>query len=201
MPDPIPQQTMSLPIDRLDAHPANSNVMPKALLDKLASEIQRTGFYPPIIARPIGERYQILDGHHRTLVLKQLGHESVNCVIWQADDEQALLLLATLNRMRGEDDPRKRAALLAKLRQSMDIRELAQRLPEDRQRVQKMLAIHAVPPSPKAPMPMDQMPVSLHFFLLPHERKAIEHKLREHGGTRESALLQLLGIHVEQINE
>lgn len=201
MPETSPEQACDLPIDRLDAHPANSNVMPKALLDKLASEIKRTGFYPPIIVRPIGERYQILDGHHRVLVLTQLGHKSVNCVAWQVDDQQALLLLATLNRMRGEDDPRKRAALLTKLRQSMGINELAERLPEDRQRVQKMLALHAAPPSPKPPTSISQMPVSLHFFVLPHERRAVEQKLREHGGTRESALLELLGIKSEQLNE
>lgn len=195
-----PAQTRHLPIDQLDAHPANSNVMPKALLDKLANEIKRTGFYPPIIVRPVGDRYQILDGHHRTLVLKELDYDAVNSVIWQADDEQALLLLATLNRMRGEDDPRKRAALLAKLRESMDITELAERLPEDRQRVQKMLAIHAAPPSPKVPTPLDQMPVSLHFFLRPHERQAVERRLREHGGSREEALLNLLEIHLEPSN-
>lgn len=189
-----PQTTMTLPIDRLDAHPANSNVMPKALLDKLAAEIERTGFYPPIIVRPIGDRYQILDGHHRALVLKQLGQATADTVVWKADDEQALLLLATLNRMRGEDDPRKRAALLTKLRESMDVKELAKRLPEDGQRVRKMLALHAAPPSPKQAQSMDQMPVCLHFFLLPAQRKAVEQKLREIGGTREQALLTTLGI-------
>lgn len=189
-----PQQTLTLPIDRLDAHPANSNVMPKALLDKLANEIERTGFYPPIIVRPIGERYQILDGHHRILVLKQLGHLNANVVVWQADDEQSLLLLATLNRMRGEDDPRKRAALFAKLRESIEVSELAQRLPEDGVRIKKMLALNAAPPSPLAPRPMDQMPVCLNFFVLPQERKAIDRKLAEHGGTREAALLELLDL-------
>lgn len=194
MSDSNPQQTLRLPIDRLEAHPANSNVMPKALLDKLASEIQRTGFYPPIIVRPIGERYQILDGHHRVIVLKQLGYTDVDVVVWQADDEQALLLLATLNRMRGEDDPRKRAALLAKLRESIAVSDLAQRLPEDSARIKKMIALHAAPPSPKALKPVDQMPVCLHFFLLPAQRKAVEQKLSTQGGTRESALLALLNL-------
>ena len=201
MSSPSPQETRTLPIDRLDAHPANSNVMPKALLDKLAGEIQRTGFYPPVIVRPIGPRYQILDGHHRVVVLKQLGRTEVHAVIWQADDQQALLLLATLNRMRGEDDPRKRAALLSKLRESMDIKELAQRLPENGERVRKMLAIHAAPPSPKAPAPLDQMPVYMSFLLLPDQRRAVEQKLREHSGSREAALLRLLGIDGELMDE
>eukprot|EP00752_Nemacystus_decipiens_P014099 g12535.t1 len=159
----LPEPTRTLPLDRLDAHPANSNVMPKALLGKLVSEIDRTGFYPPIIVRPIGERYQILDGHHRVIALKQLGLASVNAVVWRVDDQQALLLLATLNRMRGDDDPRKRAALLTKLRESMGVKEIAQRLPEDSGRVRKLLAIHAAPPSPKAPAPVDQMPAAGYF--------------------------------------
>ena len=184
----------SIPIDLLDAHPANSNVMPKALIDKLADEIDRTGLYPPVIVRPVGDRYQILDGHHRVMVLKRLKHDTIQAVVWQADDQQALLFLATLNRMQGDDDPCKRAALLAKLRCSMDVSELAKRLPEDSQRVRNLLAIHAAPPSPKAPKPIDQMPVCLQFFLLPAQRTAVEQKLREHGGVREQALIALLGL-------
>lgn len=192
MPDNSSSQ--ALPIDRLDPHPLNSNVMPKVLLDKLASAIERTGLYPPIIVRPIGERYQILDGHHRIQVLKQLGHAQVNAVVWPVDEEQALVMLASLNRMRGEDDPRKRAALLSKLRQTISVPELAKQLPEDAARVKKMLALNSAPPSPKSASPLDQMPVCVHFFVLPAQRQAIEQRLREHGGTRESALLALLNL-------
>jgi len=194
MPSPTTQASRTIPIDLLDAHPANSNVMPKALLDKLAEEIQRTGLYPPVIVRAVGERYQILDGHHRVRVLKRLGHDAAQAVVWRADDQQALLLLATLNRMRGDDDPRKRAALLTQLRQSMAVKEMARRLPEDSKRVRNLLAIHAAPPSPMAPKPIDQMPVCVHFFLLPDQRRAVEQKLRAHGGGREQALLTLLGL-------
>jgi ParB/RepB/Spo0J family partition protein len=184
----------TLPIDRLDPHPLNSNVMPKALLDKLIGEIKRTGLYPPIIARPIGERYQILDGHHRIQALKQLGHTEVHANVWAVDDEQAMLLLASLNRMRGEDDPHKRAALLGRLSQSMDVKQLAQRVPEDIGRVKRLLEINAAPPSPKPPTAVDELPVCLTFFVLPNQRKAIEQRLAEHGLSRESALLALLNI-------
>ncbi|MFN3166028.1 MAG: ParB/RepB/Spo0J family partition protein [Phycisphaeraceae bacterium] len=183
-----------LPIALLDAHPDNSNVMPGALLDKLARQIGETGRYPPVIVRPVGDRYQILDGHHRVLVLRRLGHDSAQCVVWPVDDEQALLLLATLNRLAGDDDPRKRAALVAKLGRSMDTKRLADRLPEDAERVRKLLSIHAAPPSPVKPRPIDGMPVCLHFFLLPDQRRAVERVLREQGGPREQALLELLGL-------
>lgn len=194
MPDLSQQESKQLPIEQLDPHPLNSNVMPKALLDKLANEVQRTGLYPPIIIRPVGGRYQILDGHHRVQVLKQLGYVMANVVIWPVDDEQALLMLASLNRLQGDDDPRKRAALLAKLRASMPISELAQRLPEDVARVKKLLELNAAPPSPQSPQALHQMPVCLNFFVLPAQRSMIERKLAEHGGSRESALLALLNL-------
>lgn len=168
--------------------------MPQPLIDKLAGEIGRTGLYPPVIVRSVGERYQILDGHHRVAVLRRLGHREVQAVVWRVDDEQALLLLATLNRLSGSDDARKRACLLAELHNTLDSRELAKRLPEDRDKVRKLLELNAARPSPRVPASLDRMPVSLHFFLLPAERSAIERLLRDHGGTRESALLQLLGI-------
>lgn len=186
--------SLELPIEQLDAHPDNSNVMPKALLDKLAEQIGQTGRYPPVIVRPVGQRYQILDGHHRVEVLRQLGRDRVQCVSWAVDDEQALLLLATLNRLAGDDDPRRRAALLAKLATSIGVKELARRLPEDAERVRKLLSLHAAPPSPAAPRPIEQLPVCLHFFVLPEQRRAIEGVLAAYGGTRESALMRLLGV-------
>jgi ParB/RepB/Spo0J family partition protein len=196
MPETTCETTKSflLPIDRLDPHPLNSNVMPKALMDKLARSIERTGLYPPVIVRPVGERYQILDGHHRVQVLKRLKRAEVQAVIWPVDEEQAMVMLASLNRMRGEDDPRKRADLVATLSRTMNESDLAKRLPEDVGRVKKLLALHRAPPPPTKAVPIDAMPVSLHFFLLPAQRRAIERRLAEHGGPREAALLALLGI-------
>jgi hypothetical protein len=127
-------------------------------------------------------------------VLQQLGHTAAQCVVWHVDDEQALLLLATLNRLAGDDDPRKRAALITKLNRTIDVKRLAGRLPEDAERVRKLLSIHAATPSPIKPKAIQGMPVCLHFFLPPDERRAVERILREHGGTRERALLDLLGL-------
>lgn len=195
-----PSQTL-IPIDHLEAHPANSNVMPKALVDKLANEIKRTGLYPPIIVRPVGERYQVLDGHHRVSVLRELGHDRVQAVVWDVNDEQALLLLATLNRLSGSDDPRRRASLVVELSRTIETSELVKRLPENAEKVRQLIKLHAAPPSPKMPDPIEEMPVAVHFFLLPSQRRAVETRLREHGGPRETALLSLLGILEENPDE
>jgi len=222
-------------LDRLRPHPQNSNVMPEALLKKLADHLETTDRYPPIIVRvhppefsesledlgPEASRqkggtaagdepsYQIIDGHHRVEALRRIGRATARCVVWDVDDAEALLLLATLNRLQGQDDPRKRAALVGRLQEHLDIKALAARLPEDGDRLRKLMRMNEGMPTPRAPQAMGEMPVAVHFFVLPAERRAIERRLREagadrnisdgdghpgSGGSRERALLSLLGI-------
>src|SRR5688500_8882295 len=125
---------IEIELTQLRAHPLNSNVMPDDLLDKLAAQIQPTGMYPALIVRPSRvarpesrvedghrtqdagrETFQVLDGHHRWKALARLGHLTARCEVWDVDDAAALMFLATLNRLRGEDDPRRRASLLDQL--------------------------------------------------------------------------------------
>src|SRR5213594_4096924 len=105
-------------LDDLLPHPLNSNVMPPDLQAKLRAHIKRTGRYPFLVVRPHPEvpgKYQVLDGHHRVAVLRDLGHTEARCDVWQVDDREAKLLLATLNRLQGQDAPARRAQLLHEL--------------------------------------------------------------------------------------
>ena len=132
-----------IPLDRLLPHPANPNVMDEARLEKLAANIQRQDDYPPPIVRPHAEKdgyYQLLDGHQRIEVLKRLGYEDARCYVWPCDDEMALVLLATLNRLEGQDDPTKRAELLQQLSNMASFDELGALLPEDAGDVGRSLA-------------------------------------------------------------
>lgn len=194
----------TIELDHLHAHPANSNVMPERLVGKLADHIARSGRYPPLIVRPIdadtgpqpdkptAPAYQILDGHHRALALRRLGRTRADCVVWRADDREALVLLATLNRLQGQDDPRKRAALVGSLAEKHDLPALAQLLPERQDQLKKLLEINNRPPRPRAPQPLEEMPVAIHFFLLPADKRRLDQVLRALGGTREEALMRLL---------
>ena len=60
--------------DQLIAHPGNANVMSAELLEKLKGHIARSGRYPALIVRSLGNsqrfpdeqaKLQVLDGHHR----------------------------------------------------------------------------------------------------------------------------------------
>ena len=186
----------TIPLVDLHAHPANSNVMPEALLAKLAAHIERTGRYPSIITRarpPEAGGYEILDGHHRVEALRRLGVDTARCDVWDVDDEGALVLLATLNRLQGRDDPKRRAALLGELSRTMDGRALAARLPEDVVKLRRTLELNERPAPPRLPRAVRDMPVAVHFFLLPGERDRLEERLAMIGGGREAALMGLVG--------
>lgn len=104
-----------LPLKKLDPHPLNSNEHNDISYHKLLENINRTGRYPALIVRKKGDRYEIIDGYWRSTALKELGYTEAKCEIWDIDDKESNLLLATLNRLRGTDDTGKRAVLLKQL--------------------------------------------------------------------------------------
>ncbi|MFI4859507.1 MAG: ParB/RepB/Spo0J family partition protein [Phycisphaerales bacterium JB063] len=184
-----------LPLDQLHAHDANSNVMPTKLLAKLAGHIERSGRYPPVIVRPHDGAYQILDGHHRVKAIQTLGYTQVQCEVWDVDDREALVLLTTLNRLEGRDDPKKRGALVDALMEGMALPALAKLLPEETGKLRALASLHAAPPPrPVRPEALKDTPVAVTFFVTAEQRKALEHRLREVGGSRERALLELTGV-------
>lgn len=170
--------------------------MPARTLEKLTAHIERTGRYPPILVRPIASdaepAYQILDGHHRVEALRRLEHDAARCIAWEVDDDEALLLMATLNRLSGDDDARQRAALVGKLNDRHDLKTLATLLPEQRDQLEKLLTLRDPPPAPRPPQPMEQMPQPVHFFLLPEQRRRLEARLKQLGDTREAALMAMV---------
>ncbi|MCC7193336.1 MAG: ParB-like nuclease domain-containing protein [Phycisphaeraceae bacterium] len=187
-----------IPIAQLRVHPANANVMPPPLFAKLAAHLERTDRYPPIIVRPLSAEegepvYQILDGHHRVKALAQLGRREARCLVWPVDEGEALLLLSTLNRLSGRDDPHKRAALLEELaqRRGVELETLTRDLPEDLHSLKALLALRQTPP-PAPPKALADFPVAVHFFLLPQQRRRLEARLRELGESREAALMSLV---------
>ena len=194
-----------IPLDQLHAHPANSNVMSAELFRKLVHHIKDSSRYPPVIVRPMPLEaatnaktqdspieYQILDGHHRVKALRQLGQATARCVIWEINDDEALLLLATLNRLQGDDDPRQRAALVTQLNQRIDVDRLGKLLPESAERLKSLMNLLKPLPTLRSPQSLESMPVAVHFFLTSDQRSRLEKRLRQLSGSREEALMQIV---------
>src|SRR5207247_9898766 len=131
-------------LDDLLPHPLNSNVMSEDPRAKLRAHIKRTGRYPFLIVRTHPDKpckYQVLDGHHRVQVLRDLGHTEARCDVWEVDDREAKLLLATLNRLQGQDLPRRRAQLLHALLGETSAGDLAGLLPESEKEIVELQAL------------------------------------------------------------
>jgi ParB family chromosome partitioning protein len=194
----------TLALDSLDPHPDNANRMPLELQAKLGAHIRATGEYPPLIVRPhpsAPDRFQILGGHHRAIVLRELGYEHARCEIWTADDDRAALLLLTLNRLHGEDDPRKRGDLLARLNARIDLNDLARLLPDTAKEIRALMDLSQSPPPLAVPPKLEDMPYAVTFFLSRAQRDQLLDRLDEVNRDRSTALVQLLALDACQTSE
>ena len=152
----------SIAIDKLVPHPNNPNRMSKANFRKLVRNIEQTGRYEPLIVRPqafsCGRHdhcqsvagtatdnqvrssvYQIINGHHRWQALKELGYKTADAVVWDIDDEQTDMLLATLNRLGGSDVLEKKLELLRRLNTSLETKKLAKLIPQSKKHIERLL--------------------------------------------------------------
>lgn len=126
------EKIVKVPLNRLLPHPDNPNHMSQPTFARLVRNIEQTGLYEPLIVRPSPNQkgyYQIINGHHRCQALRQLGHETANVIVWNVDDEQTDILLATLNRLEGRDMLDKKLALLRRTVRRAPACDLAKRLP------------------------------------------------------------------------
>jgi hypothetical protein len=130
-----------IPVELLLDHPENSNFMNLKTAQKLRRHIEQTGRYEPLTVRPylyeVG-KFQVINGHNRLRVLRALKHATACCVVWNLDDKQTRLYLATLNRLSGRDVPERRAVLLENLFQSFNKEELTALLPDDRKQIEQL---------------------------------------------------------------
>jgi len=174
-----------IPLEALEPHPENANRMTERLFEKLKGHLERTGRYEPLVVRPLGEaRYQILNGHHRVRALAALGHTHARCDVWEVDDAEARLLLATLNRLEGKDDPSARALLLAHLAEGRSVEELSRLLPEPPDAVERLLRLAEPPPEPIAPEDLAPLPRATTFFLSDEQHSLVSEALRAAAGAR-----------------
>lgn len=140
-------QAVKIPINLIDQNQLSPNEMSPEGFHKLRDNLKTTGQYPSLIVMEKTDskdkRYILLDGHHRLAILKDLSHTEAWCEIWEVSAQQADILLATLNRLRGVDDTQKRARLVNKLWEEYDgdMELLARLLPESEKSLESFLKI------------------------------------------------------------
>lgn len=188
---------IEIPLTQLRSRADNANVMPEGLLVKLVGHIERTDRYPHLIVRPMpGEAgaYEILDGHHRAEALRRLGRAAARCEVWEVDDDEALVLLATLNRLQGRDDVRRRANLLESLARRFGAARLPRLLPEDAERIERLRQVRLEPPAPAPSIRAGDLPAAVTFFLTAEQKRRLDEVLSAFPGTRSERLVAHLQL-------
>jgi hypothetical protein len=173
-------KTREIALDRLIPHPDSPNRMSRAARAKLARNIERTGFYEPLIVRPHPEQrglFQIINGHHRCHALRTLGRSTADVVVWDVDDQQTDVLLMTLNRLGGRDALSRKLDLLRRLRLRQSTRDLAKLLPQTRGQLERLTASRPAPPTP--PPPSDEFAIPMVFFVNKAQQETIEQVLAQ----------------------
>lgn len=135
---------LMIQLTHLAPDPRSANVMSNERLTKLKANINHLGQCPALIVRPHPkkkEHYILIDGHQRLRALQDIGWTEAPCECWDVDEKQSGLLLATLNRLRGEDHPRKRAVLIEELLTQFDKSQLAELVPENQAQIDDLLLL------------------------------------------------------------
>jgi ParB/RepB/Spo0J family partition protein len=180
----------SIRLDKLIAHPDNPNRMSEINFNKLFRNIKRSGRYEPLLVRPHPDRteyFQIINGHHRYEVLAQLGYETADAIVWDVDDKQTDVLLATLNRLGGTDRLDKKLKLLKRLTRTSQSAELAKLLPQTAKQIERLVSLKRL--DKPARVNAESFATSLVFFVNDAQKQTIEEAIElalEHkdGGTR-----------------
>lgn len=185
---PARQTVVSLSLRRLIAHPANPNRMSDAAFGKLVKHIERTGQYEPIIVRrhPLrNNAFQILNGHHRVRALSRLNYTRADCVVFAADDAQAMVYLATLNKLTGRDNAQKKGRLIEQLCKRYLSKDLSRMLPESKAAIEKLDCLARQQPLPK---PKCQTPflVPMTFFVTEPQHRLISEAFEKAGAENEN---------------
>lgn len=133
---------VQLPLERIVESSWNPNQMDDATHIRLKRSIQRFGLVVPLVVRPANDgMYETLGGAQRLSVLRELGIDSVSCVVVETDDANARLLAQALNRIQGEDDLGLKAEILKEILERIPQADVLALLPETSQSLQAFAAL------------------------------------------------------------
>lgn len=114
----------NLPIEQLQPNDYNPNVMTDDEFEEFTAEVKHLGKLPkPVVVRPNGTGYVIIDGEHAWRAAQEVGLDNVPCEIIQADDFEAMRQTYKRNQ-HGTHNPLKQGYLFKRM---MAERGLSQR--------------------------------------------------------------------------
>lgn len=167
-----------LEFHQLDRRLENLRVRHPARQRRLIASLAESGQQTPIIVIETGGRYLVIDGHKRIGALQQLGRDTVEAVVWEMSEADALVLERSL-RMSEPETALEQGWLLQEMesRLGCSIEELARRFDRSRSWVASRLAlVEILPESVQQLVREGKIPAQLAMrYLVPVARSSVEH--------------------------
>jgi ParB family chromosome partitioning protein len=169
---------MRLEFHQLDRRLESLRVRHPARQRRLIASLAESGQQTPIIVIETDGRYLVIDGYKRIGALQQLGRDTVEAVVWEMSEADALVLERTL-RMGEPDSALEQGWLLQEMesRLGCTIEELARRFDRSRNWVANRLAlVEILPESVQQLVREGKFPATLAMrYLVPVARISVEH--------------------------
>jgi len=167
-----------LEFHQLDRRLESLRVRHPARQRRLLASLAESGQQTPVIVIETGDRYLVIDGHKRIAALQQLGRDTVEAVVWQMSEADALVLERSL-RMSGPETALEQGWLLQEMesRLGCSIEELARRFDRSSNWVANRLAlVETLPESVQQLVREGKIAATLAMrYLVPVARISVEH--------------------------
>jgi hypothetical protein len=136
---------LTIKLSELHPNPWNPNELKGPNWEKFLKSLQEEGQLQEIIVRELPEGYQIIDGEQRSKGLAEIGATEARIFnLGEVDDARAKKLTINLNRLKGEDNTLKLAALLQDLSSSVGVDDLLESLPYEPFEIENLLNIEDI---------------------------------------------------------
>lgn len=169
---------MRLEFHQLDRRLESLRVRHPARQRRLLASLAESGQQTPIIVIANEGRYLVIDGHKRIAALQQLGRDTVEAVVWEMSEADALVLERTL-RMGEPESALEQGWLLADMesRLGCSIEDLARRFDRSKTWVAGRLAlVETLPESVQQLVREGKVAAALAMrYLTPVARISLEH--------------------------
>jgi ParB-like chromosome segregation protein Spo0J len=132
-------------VDYIKLDPTNPNEMQKEKMEALRKIMKEKGMLQPIL---IDQDSLMIDGEHRYIIYKEFGMQKIPCFRMNVTDSERRLLRQTMNKIRGEHNPRDDVEDLIRLSKEMGVQQLSSYLGQEEKELSDYLnSINQVPES------------------------------------------------------
>lgn len=130
-------------IDDIRPNGWNPNEQSKLMYEKTKLSIYNHGSIEPVLARPIADgKYEIIDGYHRYLAMRELGYTTIGVMIRDdIHEEMAKAMTITSNRVKGEPNKLKLSKNLNDVAVEVGFDQLLEEAPYDKKELKALLKL------------------------------------------------------------